>query len=356
MPSASATPASIARTCSACHKTVRVGSQLVGVAVKCPSCGEAIKPGSEETSPAPLVAAAGAAVVSRVVGWPISVALHVIVLTVAVFIASPQEETIGSGGQEVGIVGVGEQQNIEAGDAKLVQIQSGSPKVQAVNVAMANQVQPLPNLHVGGAQSVEPLIGIGAGGGGSDGMAGDWSAFGAGGGQGGGGASFFGLGAKGRKFVFVVDRSTSMTGAKLTAAKQELFRSVRSLKSNMKFYIIFYSNSHTPMQARDLVRATSAQKRQYLAWVEGVQAQGGTEPASAMKLALSLKPDAIWLLSDGLFNDGVCDVIRQANPGAKVQVHTLAFYDNAGERVLMRIAEENRGKYQFVAQPGMGRP
>ena len=59
-------------------------------------------------------------------------------------------------------------------------------------------------------------------------------------------------------------------------------------------------------------------------------------------------------VSDGLFDESAADVIRTANPGRRVRIHTIAFYDNEGEAVLRRIAEENRGKYRFVAPPGRG--
>jgi len=63
---------------------------------------------------------------------------------------------------------------------------------------------------------------------------------------------------------------------------------------------------------------------------------------------LRFQPDAIWLLSDGLFPPAAADLIRNENPNAHTQIHTIAFYDNQGEPLLRRIAEENRGRYRFV--------
>lgn len=183
-------------------------------------------------------------------------------------------------------------------------------------------------------------------GGGFTPAAGDWSSLETVGGGASAGASFFRLEARGREFVYVVDRSGSMSGDKLRAAKNELIRSVSSLKRAMRFFIIFY-DTH-PMPSRGLVKATESNKRRCFAWVGEVRSGGGTDPTGAMRIALSLRPDAVWLLSDGIFSVRACDEIRVANPGARVQIHTVAFYDKAGERVLMRIAEENRGRYRFV--------
>jgi uncharacterized protein with von Willebrand factor type A (vWA) domain len=181
---------------------------------------------------------------------------------------------------------------------------------------------------------------------------GDWGSLSAGeGGAGGKGASFFGLEARGGKFVYVVDRSSSMRGDKLQDTKAELIRSVHSLTRTMEFFIIFYDSSFEPMPARGLVKATGSSKNKYLGWVEGINSRGGTEPEQAMLMALSLKPDAIWLLSDGQFSHRACNVIRAANPNARIQIHTIAFHSARGQSVLQRIAEENGGHYRFVPPP-----
>ena len=83
--------------------------------------------------------------------------------------------------------------------------------------------------------------------------------------------------------------------------------------------------------------------------MEHVSSGGGTLPAEAMLKAISLKPDAIWLLSDGIFGEHACDVIGNANRGSRISIHTIAFYDNQGEAQLKRIAGENNGKYRFVS-------
>ncbi len=183
----------------------------------------------------------------------------------------------------------------------------------------------------------------------------DWTAFAAGaGGTGGGAATFFGLEARGRRFVFVVDRSGSMRGEKIDAAKAELLRAIRGLDRGAKFFTIFFSDADMPMPARDLVRATEASKRRHFTWVSGISAAGGTDPTAAMIRALSLKPDAVWLLSDGIFEASAADAIARANPGRTVQIHTIAFYSREGEAVLKRIAKGNRGRYRFVSPASIG--
>ncbi len=204
---------------------------------------------------------------------------------------------------------------------------------------------------------VERLIGIDVGAGGDlpAAMDGNWTDLAAGAeGTGRGGASFFGLEARGEEFVFVVDRSGSMKGARLAAAKAELLRSVRRLDRRSSFTTIFFSTHATPMPGKGLLRATEGNKRKHFAWVERIDAGGGTEPLGAVKRALALRPDAIWVLSDGIFDPRTIERIRRANPGQAVQIHTIAFYSRKGEEVLLRLAEQNRGRYRFVSPSDVG--
>jgi len=161
-------------------------------------------------------------------------------------------------------------------------------------------------------------------------------------------ASFFGLKARGSKFVFVVDRSGSMAGPKLQAAKDELIRSLRALAPTMSYYVFFYNHTFTPMPAKHLVPANARNRDVFENWIASIPSGGSTNPVPAMTEALRFQPDAIWLLSDGLFPPAAADLIRNENPNAHTQIHTIAFYDNQGEPLLRRIAEENRGRYRFV--------
>ncbi|MEC9093352.1 MAG: hypothetical protein VX438_11635, partial [Planctomycetota bacterium] len=55
-------------------------------------------------------------------------------------------------------------------------------------------------------------------------------------------AQFFGIQAKGKNFVFIVDSSSSMSGARWKNAVQELRSSLFSLQQNQKFYVIFFDH------------------------------------------------------------------------------------------------------------------
>jgi hypothetical protein len=58
---------------------------------------------------------------------------------------------------------------------------------------------------------------------------------------------FFGTQAKGNRFVFVVDNSSSMKGGRLEMATAELVRTVEGLSPRQSFYVIFVSDKPYPM-------------------------------------------------------------------------------------------------------------
>lgn len=164
----------------------------------------------------------------------------------------------------------------------------------------------------------------------------------------GGAAGFFGLSAGGSGFVYVIDCSGSMSDDKLTAALSELNRSIRALDKDQKFFIIFYNDTSIPMNAETLTEASSANKSKFLAWAYSVNAGGGTDPLQAMLHAFTLKPDAIWLLTDGIFAGDRLEAITKANK-ARIPIHTLAFGNEADTIQLQSIATNNKGKFRVVS-------
>jgi hypothetical protein len=177
---------------------------------------------------------------------------------------------------------------------------------------------------------------------------------GVGNGQGNGSASqFFELSTAGTKVVYVLDGSGSMTEphsearTRLERVKMELVRSIGGLPDEMEFFVIFFNRVAVPMPAEKLQPATLGNKRKYLEWCVKVRGGGGTDPGDALKKALELKPDVIYLLTDGVFkDDAVRDVTKLNTRG--VSIHTFCFGDASGESVLKEIARKNGGTYKFI--------
>ena len=163
------------------------------------------------------------------------------------------------------------------------------------------------------------------------------------------GVSFFGTVSRGNKFVFIIDKSGSMSGNRLAAAKKELCSTLKGLKPTDKFMIYFFSDAAQAMPARAMLAGTPKNIQWATDWVRGRSVDGGTNPTQALSWCFNLRPDTVWLLTDGQFADGpALDAIAAGNRQLKARINTLAFHDKAGANILQRIARENDGTYRFV--------
>jgi len=176
---------------------------------------------------------------------------------------------------------------------------------------------------------------------------------GGGGGNHKGAATFFGTTASGTRFVYVVDASRSMAGSRFRKAKRELFRSVCNLRPDQQYYVIFFGLDSYPMffpePWPDLVASVPETWRRLYRWMDKVdpRTQGATNGRSAVMLALTLEPDAVYLLSDGAFTDDTVATLLAAHQ-TEIPIHAIAFGTEDGRRDLQRIAEKHHGTYRFV--------
>ncbi len=163
--------------------------------------------------------------------------------------------------------------------------------------------------------------------------------------------TFFGIPARGQFFVYVVDCSGSMLDDdRLTRATIELRRSVFALQEPQKFEVIFYNNESIPMPGGPRPRTADLQaKNQLLGWLRLIEPDGGTEPRPAMKQALMLRPDAVFLLSDGVFPEGTVDEVARLNT-RKVPIHCVDLAGGLAGDHLKRIATASGG--QYASRPG----
>jgi von Willebrand factor type A domain len=162
--------------------------------------------------------------------------------------------------------------------------------------------------------------------------------------------------ATGRSFVFVIDRSASMgsdgLGA-IQAAAQELADHVDHLSPDQTFQVVAYNQSVAYVTDRELMPANEANKRQLTKFVADLAAYGQTEHSLGLHAALRLKPEVIFLFTDGgdpPLDLGHLRIIREQAAG-RTSIHCLHF--GRGPRrdsyhFLARIAAENRGSYVYI--------
>jgi hypothetical protein len=179
----------------------------------------------------------------------------------------------------------------------------------------------------------------------------------------------FGLADEGTRFVYVFDRSESMNSVltyssegttvfsitPLEAAKAELLRSLKDLNRGHHFGIVFYN--HSPWlftlgrTSRSILPATLENKQRASAFVSSMYGQGKTNHVKPLELALQLRPDVIFLLTDGEEKDDPTPVelarLRRLNDG-QTRINVIQFcYKPQTGGALAQLAEENGGRHLF---------
>jgi hypothetical protein len=169
----------------------------------------------------------------------------------------------------------------------------------------------------------------------------------------------FGLVGEGYKFVYVLDRSGSMGGAgnlALRAVKQELARSLQTLDSVHQFQIIFYNERPVLFNptgiAGKLAFATEQTKRRAIGFIETITAEGGTHHVDALKMAIRLRPDVIFWLTDGdepRLTDAEIEAV--SDKAAGITIHAIEFGTGPqpeAKSFLAKVAAKNGGKFAYV--------
>lgn len=166
---------------------------------------------------------------------------------------------------------------------------------------------------------------------------------------------FFGIGGYGQTFVYVVDASDSMNDrGKFERARYELLHSIEQLKSDQKFFVIFYNEGAYPMDADEPILATPDNVAKITRWIQQIEPTGGTNPLPGLLLGLTMRPDAIYFLSDGQFDPAVIQVMRARNrqnlrmKTRMIPIHTIAFFDRIAEGLMRTIARNSGGEYKYV--------
>jgi hypothetical protein len=167
----------------------------------------------------------------------------------------------------------------------------------------------------------------------------------------------FGVEGVGTKFVFVFDRSTSMAGIPLAAAKQQLLAGLDALESVHQFHVIFFNHE---MQNWDVTGgqnripfASDANKELARRFVNRVTAAGGTSRRAPLLHALAMSPDCVFFLTDADDAMPAYDVAEAARRAQRSGTAIACIEFGAGpaqrrENFLTRLARETGGQYVYA--------
>jgi hypothetical protein len=169
--------------------------------------------------------------------------------------------------------------------------------------------------------------------------------------------SVFGVEGKGNKFVYLFDRSASMEGAPLSAAKKQLLESLRSLDSVHQFQIVFFNSRTRVFEAAGnghrVAFASDRNKQLAANFVGGITADGGTDRMVALREAIEMSPNVIFFLSDADDPMSASELaeITRLNRRAQAAICVIEFGRKpapTANNFLMQLATESGGQYGYV--------
>jgi len=169
----------------------------------------------------------------------------------------------------------------------------------------------------------------------------------------------FGVPGEGHKFVYVFDRSGSMGGTgrnALTAAKAELLASLDNLEQTHQFQIIFYNEQplvfNPTGQPGKLVFATERNKALARQFIGSITADGGTRHEEALVMAMKMRPDVIFFLTDAdepKLWPAQLDKLHRLAGGTTINAIEFGFGPQAdADDFLVRLARQNGGQHGYV--------
>jgi hypothetical protein len=178
----------------------------------------------------------------------------------------------------------------------------------------------------------------------------------------------FGLRDEAARIVYAFDRSESMnsvftlnTGKEnvsvtfLEAAKEELTKSVGELSTGSEFHMIFYNSFAAPFieGRKGLVKVDSETKAFAKQFIYNLVAELNTNHIAALEMALELKPEVIFLMTDGEEKDDPTpsDLRRLTKlarrSGTRINVINFCFEERPNS-TLASLAKRTQGQFKSI--------
>lgn len=160
---------------------------------------------------------------------------------------------------------------------------------------------------------------------------------------------------KPRDVVFVIDRSGSMQGWKMLAARRATARMIDTLTSRDRFHVIAFDTSVEVLPETQAVYATDRNRYRAVEQLGKVDARGGTEMALPLQLAVKTlagghddRERVIVLVTDGQVGNED-HILREIAPSLKnIRVFTLGIDQAVNAGFLRRFAGAGGGLCELV--------
>jgi Ca-activated chloride channel family protein len=158
-----------------------------------------------------------------------------------------------------------------------------------------------------------------------------------------------------REVIFVIDTSGSMHGASILQAKEALELAVLRLGPRDRFNVIEFNSGASVLFAD--ARAASAENLALAArWIRALKAQGGTEMAAALRLALNGResPDRVRqviFLTDGAVGNEEALFRLIAERLGDSRLFTVGIGSAPNSHFMTKAAQTGRGTFTYIGRP-----
>lgn len=158
--------------------------------------------------------------------------------------------------------------------------------------------------------------------------------------------------APAREFIFVIDRSGSMSGKPIEQAKNALRACIRALRETDTFTIQAFDNQISWFSTRTMP-VTQANVQAADQWLDQIDGRGGTEILPALQSALALPADAerqryIVFLTDGAVSAEREVLRRIAEQRGKARIFSFGIGPSVNRYLLSKLAQMGRGVAEFL--------
>ncbi|MBS1952719.1 MAG: VWA domain-containing protein [Cyanobacteria bacterium SZAS-4] len=160
----------------------------------------------------------------------------------------------------------------------------------------------------------------------------------------------------GKDIVLVADTSGSMQGDKIVQTKKALKYIVEALSPADKFSIVQFSTDVESFKTQ-VVPATPENKKAAVAFIDDLEARGGTNISDALHTGLTMlnqvseRPAYVVLMTDGeptVGETNVATLLKSIAPKRDTRIFDFGVGYDVNTKLLNKLAEDHHGTAQYV--------